>query len=343
MVSQPGHDGKRRSRYSGFMSAWPVTIADVLQARKRIRELLPRTPLRRYAPLDEVVGYGIRVFVKHENHQPTQAFKARSALAALTALPDAEKKRGVVGATRGNHGAGLAWAGQLLRIPVAVCVPLGNNPEKNEAMRGYGAELIEEGDDYDAAVQVAERLVRERGMTLVHSTNNRHVIAGAGTMALEMIEQQPTLDAMVLSVGGGSQAVGALAVARAMRPGLQIFGVQAERASAIHDSWHAGKASSGAGCNTFADGLATRVPPEMTFEALREGLSGFVKVSEAGLAEAVRLMIRTTHNLAEGAGAAGLAGLLELRDNLAGKSVGICLSGGNIDAETLRRVLSREI
>jgi threonine dehydratase len=325
------------------MSAWPITIADVLQARKRIREVLPMTPLRHYAPLDEAVGYGIRVFVKHENHQPTQAFKVRNALSALTALSDEEKKRGVVAATRGNHGAGLAWAGHLLHVPVAVCVPSGNSPEKNQAMRGWGAELIEEGDDYDAAVQVAERLVRERGMTVVHSTNNRHVIAGAGTIALEMIEQQPTLDAMVFSVGGGSQAVGALTVGRAMRPGMLVYGVQAERASAIHDSWHAGKRLTGASAKTFADGLATRNTYEMTFEPLREGLSGFIKTSEAAIAEAVRTLLRTTHNLAEGAGAAGLAGLFDLRDTLAGKSVGICLSGSNIDSETLRRVLAREL
>jgi threonine dehydratase len=300
------------------MGAWPITIADVLQARKRIREVLPKTPLRRYAPLDEAVGYGIRVWVKHENHQPTQAFKARNALAALTALSDEEKKRGVVAATRGNHGAALAWAGQLLHIPVALCVPVGNNPEKKEAMRGFGAELIEEGADYDASVLVAERLVRERGMTLVHSTNNRHVIEGAGTMALEMIEQQPTLDALVLAVGGGSQAVGALTVARAMRPGMQIFGVQAEKASTIHDSWHAGRELSGGVAHTFADGLATRNTYELTFGPLREGLSGFVKVSESALADAIRLLLRTTHNLAEAAGAAGLAGLLTLRESLAG-------------------------
>jgi threonine dehydratase len=325
------------------VSAWPITIADVLQARKRMRDLLPKTPLRRYPPLDEAVSYGIRVFVKHENHQPTQAFKARNALAALTALSDEEKKRGVIGATRGNHGAGLAWAGQILHVPVVVCVPRGNNPEKNEAMRGFGAEVIEEGDDYEASVQVAERVVKERGMTVVHSTNNRHVIAGAATMALEMIEQQPTLDALVLSVGGGSQAVGALAVARAMRPGLQIFGVQAEGAPAVHDSWHKGAPVQGASANTFADGLATRSTYPMTFEPLREGLSGFVKASESAIAEAVRLLLRTTHNLAEGAGAAGLAGLFQLRDTLAGKSVGICISGGNIDQETLRRVLAREL
>ena len=322
---------------------WPITIADVLQARKRIRDRLPVTPLRRYPPLEEAVGYGIKLSVKHENHQPTQAFKARNALAALSALTEEEKARGVVGATRGNHGAGLAWAGQLLHVKVAICVPRGNSTEKNEAMRGFGAELIEEGDDYDSAVLVAEKLVRERGMAMVHSTNNRNVIAGAATMALEMIEQQPTLDAMVIAVGGGSQAVGALTVARVVRPGMQIFGVQAEKASAIHDSWHAGKPLQGSTASTFADGLATRNTYESTFPALREGLQGFVKVSEAAIADAIRLLLKTTHNLAEGAGAAGLAGLMALRESLAGKSVGIVISGSNIDLETLRRVLAREI
>jgi len=322
---------------------WPVTIAEVLQARERIRSTLTPTPFRSYAPLDEAVGYGIRVFVKHENHQPTQAFKARNALAALSALGEEERKRGVVGATRGNHGQALAWAGQILGVPVVVCVPRGNNPEKNEAMRGFGAELIEQGDDYDSAVQVADRLVRERGMTLVHSTNHREVIAGAGTMALEMLEQEPALDALVLAVGGGSQAVGAMTVARAKRPELRVFGVQAERAAAIHDSWHKGRPLTGYTANTFADGLATRSVYELTFPALREGLAGFVKVSEAAIADALRLLLRTTHNLAEGAGAAGLAGLLALRESLAGKTVGICISGGNIDQETLRRVACREI
>src|SRR3954470_127732 len=179
--------------------SWPITIADVLQARKRLRERRPPPPRRSYGALDSLVGHGIRVLVKHENHQPTQSFKARNALAALTALTDEEKKRGVVGATRGNHGAGLAWAGHLLHVPVTLCVPRGNSPEKNEAMRGFGATLIEEGKDYDEAVQIADRLVRDKGMTLVHSTNNRHVIAGAATMALEVLAQQPALDALVLA------------------------------------------------------------------------------------------------------------------------------------------------
>jgi threonine dehydratase len=249
----------------------------------------------------------------------------------------------VVAATRGNHGQALAWAGRILGIPIVLCVPRGNNPEKNEAMRGFGAEVIEQGDDYDSSVQVADRLVRERGMTLVHSTNHREVIAGAGTMTLEILEQQPDLDALVLAVGGGSQSVGAMTVARALRPELRVYGVQAERAAAIHDSWHKGRPLTGYTANTFADGLATRAVYEMTFPALREGLAGFVKVNEAEIADAIRVLLRTTHNLAEGAGAVGLAGLLALRELLAGKAVGICLSGGNIDQETLRRVASREI
>jgi threonine dehydratase len=161
-------------------SGWPITIADVLQARTRLKERLHPTPLRSYAALDAEVGHDIRVSVKHENHQPTQSFKVRNALSAMTMLSPDEAQRGVVGATRGNHGAGLAWAGQILHIPVTICVPKGNSAEKNEAMRGLGATLVEKGSDYDAAVKVADKLVQEQGMTLVHSTNNRRVIAGAG-------------------------------------------------------------------------------------------------------------------------------------------------------------------
>jgi threonine dehydratase len=185
------------------MSSFPIAVADVLQARRRIAPHLSPSPLRSYAPLDAAVGHGIRVFVKHENHLPTNAFKARNALSVLTALTAEERRRGVVGATRGNHGAGLAWAGASLGIPVTVCVPVGNSPEKNEAMRGFGATLIESGADYDEAVAVADGLVREKGMRLVHSTNDPLVIAGAATLTLEMLEQEPALEAIVFAVGAG--------------------------------------------------------------------------------------------------------------------------------------------
>ena len=328
---------------------WPITFEDVLAARDRIRPHLPPTPLRRYAPLDAAVGAGIKVFVKHENHNPTNAFKARNALSVMSALSSDERRRGVVAATRGNHGLGLAWAGELLSIPVTICVPVGNNPEKNEAIRGLGADLIEQGRDYDEAVEVAERIRRERGLRLVHSTNDPLVIAGAATLTLEVLEQTPPgedLAAMIVAIGGGSQAVGAMTVTRRLKSSLKVYGVQAEQASGIHDAWHAaraghaGRPGAAASANTFADGMATRGVYEMSFPALRSGLAGFVTASEAQLAEAVRLLMRTTHSLVEGAGAAGLAGLIKLRERIAGQAVAIVLTGGNIDEATLKRVLT---
>jgi threonine dehydratase len=324
-------------------AVWPIELSDVLAARERLRPHLAPTPLRGYAPLDERVGSGIRVLVKHENHQPTNAFKARNALSAVLALPEVERRRGVIAASKGNHGAALAWAARMVGVPATVCVPLGNNPEKNEAIRGHGAELVEQGGDYDDSVSVAARLVEERGMTLVHSTNNPHVIAGAGTLALEMLEQDEEIDALVVSVGGGSQAVGALTVIRALRPGLPVYGVGAAAAPGMHDSWHARAPRPAPVGPTLADGLATRGGYDMTFGVLLEGLSGFVAVTETEIADAMRTLISTTHNLVEGAGAAGLAGLMKLRDELAGGRVGIIISGANVDAATLTRVMTHEV
>jgi threonine dehydratase len=324
-------------------SEWPIAWSDVLAARERVRAHLPPSPLRSYPLLDAAVGRGICVLVKHENLQPTGAFKVRNALSALCALDGDARARGVVAATRGNHGLGLAWAGRRLGIPVTVCVPLGNNPEKNAAMRALGARLVEEGRDYDESAAVVERLVRYEGLHVVHSTNDKAVVAGAATLTLEIVEEAPDVEALVFSVGGGSQAVGGLTVARERRPDLAVFAVQAEGASAIHDAWHAGRPVSKPSADTFADGLATRNTYPFTFGALRAGLDGFVAVPDAAIAEALRVLLSTTHTLVEGAGAAGLAGLLALRETLAGKTVGVVLSGANIDAETLRRVLAREI
>jgi len=316
----------------------PIHFDDVLAARARLAPYLSPTPLRHYPALDEETG--ARVLVKHENHLPTNAFKARNTLSFMTALAPEQRTHGVVAATRGNHGAGLAWAGAQLGVPVVICVPHGNNPEKNAAIRGHGAELVEAGRDYDEAVEVAKRLVLERGLVLAHSTNDANVIAGAATLSVEICEQADRLDAIVVAVGGGSQAVGAIVATRALRPGVKVYGVQAAGASAIHDSWHAKTRLTTERADTFADGLATRSTYDLTWEPLRDGLAGFVAVSDAEIAAAIRLLIRTTHNLAEGAGAAGVAGLLALRDELAGKTVAVILSGANIDAATLRRVLA---
>ncbi len=338
-----GLAGRAGAALASAAMAWPIRFEDVIAAEARLRPHLSPTPLRGYAPLDAAVGHGVRVLVKHENHLPTNAFKVRNGLSVLTALGDAERGRGVVAATRGNHGLGLAWSGARLGVRVTICVPVGNNPEKNEAVRGLGAALVEEGQDYDEAVTVAERLVAERGLTMVHSTNEPLVLAGAGTLALEMLRERPDLTALVIADGGGSQAVGALTVVRELLPAVPVYAVQAERAAAIHDAWHSGVARPTASADTFADGLATRNVYALTFPALREGLAGFVTVSEAEIAGAIRLLVRTTHNLAEGAGAAGLAGLCKLAPVLSGRLVGVVLSGGNLDLETLRRVTTGEL
>jgi threonine dehydratase len=314
--------------------SWPITLDDVVAARERLRGRLAPTPLRHYPALDEAVG--ARVLVKHEEANPTGSFKARNGLSVLSALPPGVP--GVVAATRGNHGLGVAWAGRELAVPACICVPRGNSPLKNGAIRALGAELVEEGRDYDESVQAMKRLVRERGLHMVHSTNDPLVIAGAGTLTLEVLEHELArdLDAIVVAVGGGSQAVGALTVVRALRPEVAVYGVQAANAPAIHDSWHARRPVVRDSADTFADGLATRMTYELTFPALCEGLADFVLVSEEEIADALRLLRDATGVTPEGAGAAGLAGLRKL--GLAGRTAAVVLSGANIDPAVLAQL-----
>lgn len=316
-------------------SAWPIDMRNVLAARRRISPWLNPTPFRRYETLEAEIGHDLEIRVKLDSHLPTGSFKARNGFSAITALDDEARARGVVAATRGNHGLGLAYAGRALGVPVTICVPHGNNPEKNATIRSLGAELREEGRDYDEAVAISKELVASEGRTLIHSTNHAPIIAGAATMTLEMIEEWPEMEALVLAVGGGSQIVGALTVLRALSPKVEVFGVQAAKASASHDSWHAGEPRTVPSANTFADGLATRTSYEFTLPTMIEGLSDFVVCDEDEIAEAVRLYMRHTHHTAEGAGACGLAGLVKLRKRLAGRRVGVVLCGGNIDQDTL--------
>ena len=286
------------------------------------------------------MGHGVHTFVKHENHHPTQSFKIRNGISAITALPADARARGVIGASTGNHGQGVAYAGRLLGVQVSICVPERNNPEKNAGIRALGAELIETGATYDRTVLDCDRIRAERGLTLVHSTNNRDVIAGAGTMTLEMLEQEPGLDAIVIAMGGGSQAVGALTVAAARKPSVEVYAVGAAGAPAQYESWRAGRVLTGLPVSTFAEGIATGAAYELTFEALKAGLAGFVTVSEEEMYQAIRDLIRITHNLPEGAGAAGLAGLRKLAPQLAGKRVAIVMCGGNLSEASLRTTLA---
>jgi len=253
------------------------------------------------------------------------------------------RRRGVIGATTGNHGLGLAYAGRKLGVDITICVPLGNNPEKNSAMRAWGATVIEDGADYDAAAGAAQRLVESRGLTLAHSTNNVHVLSGAGTMTLEILEQVEDLDVLIVAIGGGSQAVGAITVARAMRPSLRVIGAQAAGATAAYEGWLARAPRSVERADTFAEGVATRSTYALTFPALVDGLADFVTVTDAEIADAVRVILSTTHHLVEGAGAIGVAAAVKLADTLRGQTVGVVFCGGNMDSAVLRRILNREL
>ncbi len=320
----------------------PISIDDVRAARQRLAPHLSPTPLRAHPPLDAELP-GLSLLVKHENVQPTGSFKVRNGLATITALGPAERARGVVGASTGNHGLGLAYAGRQLGVSVTICVPRGNNPEKNAGMRAWGATVVEQGRDYDEAVAVAHRLVESAGRTLAHSTTNPNVLAGAGTMSLELLEQAPDLDTLIIAVGGGSQAVGAITVARALRPALRIIGVQAAGAPAHHDSWHARAPRTTERADTFAEGVATRGTYELTLPTLLDGLADFVTVTDAETADAVRLILATTHHLVEGAGAMGVAAARQLAPALQGQHVGVVFCGANMDSAVLRRILNHEL
>ena len=322
------------------MNLRAITIDEIRAARERIGSLFDPSPARHYPQLDALVGHDVRVVIKHENHLPTGSFKVRNGAASITALTDDEAARGVIAATTGNHGLGLAWAGAARGVSVTICVPERNNPEKNATIRALGATLVEVGARYDATIAACRELADREGRTLVHSTNHGPVIAGAGTMTLEFLEQVPSLDAVVIALGGGSQAVGAIAVAKAMKPSLEVYAVQSVQASAQHDAWHDGRARSGEMVRTFAEGIATGSTYDQTFDALRAGLAGFVLVTEDDIAQSVRDLWSITHNLAEGAGATGFAGLRQLAPRLAGKTVGVIMCGGNLDAARAATIFS---
>jgi threonine dehydratase len=312
------------------------TLADVLEARRAIAPHLLRTPLHAYAGLEELVG--TEVLVKHENHLPTGAFKVRGGLNLVAHLTPEDRDRGLITASTGNHGQSIGFAGRRFGVRVIVCVPERANPAKLHAMRALGAELVEHGDDFDDAREHCERLAEEHGYRYVHSGNEPHLIAGVGTHTLEALEQEPRIDVIIVPVGGGSGAAGACIVAKAVAPGCEVIGVQAEQAPAAYRSWQSGSIVEDR-METAAEGLATRVGFELPQTILREHLDDFVLVGEEELSDAMRLMIEHTRNLVEAAGAAPLAAALRLRGRLEGKRLALVCTGGNCAINQLRDVL----
>ncbi len=315
-----------------------VTFQGILAARRVVYRFLKPTPLIHYPELSEILGF--KAYIKHENHQPTGSFKVRGGLNFMSQLPEDQKQRGVITATRGNHGQSIAYAAKQLGVHATIVVPHGNNPEKNSAMRTYGAELIEHGADFDEARELCEKLQVERGLRYVHPANEPALLHGVGTYSLELFEELPNVDAIIVPIGAGSGSCGAITVARAINPNVKVIGVQAENAPSVYLSWKAGRKIETDSSNTFADGLATRVTFDLPFSILKDGISQVLLVSEAEIREAIQMALRYTHNLAEGAGAAPIAAARKLKAGLADQNVVMVMSGANLDTETLKWVLA---
>jgi len=313
-----------------------IALADVQAARKVVYRTLKPTPLLMHPLLE--VKTGLDIFVKHENHNPTGAFKIRGGLNLIANLTP-EERRGVITASTGNHGQSIALACRLEQVPCTVVVPTGNNPDKNASIRALGATLVEHGRDFDEARAYVEEVRRTNGLRYVHSANEPFLIAGVATYAMEIFEDLPDVDVVLVPIGGGSGACGCSLVRSWTRSRAEVIGVQAEGADAFARSWRTGTRVSADSMATFAEGIATRVTYDLTFEILRRELDDIVTLSENELADGVRLALDATHNLAEGAGAASLAAAVKLQDRLRGKRVVCVMSGGNVDRATLTRIL----
>ena len=289
-----------------------------------------------YPAINELIG--AEVFIKHENYQPIGAFKVRGGINLISQLSADECERGVIAASTGNHGQSVAYAARLFGIKARIVVPEAANPGKIAAMRGMGAEVILHGERFDQARLYCEELASEHGFRYIHSGDESLLIAGVATEALEMLEDQPGLDMILVPVGGGSGAAGVCIAANAINPKIRVVGVQSEKSPAAYESWRA-KRLVEAPNQTFAEGLATGAAFALPQAILWERLKEFVLVGEDEIMRAMVWMIERAHSLAEAAGAATLAAAYRLRDELIGMKVGLVCSGGNTSLAHLKLAL----
>ncbi len=311
------------------------TLHDILTARANVYRHLRPTPLHHYAGLSQLIG--AEVWVKHENHQPIGAFKVRGGLNLVAGLSEAERQAGLFTASTGNHGQSIAFAARAYGVRATIAMPERANADKVAAMRGLGAEVVFHGADFDAAREWMMQEAARRGGLFIGPTDER-LICGVGTYALEILEDLPDVDAILVPVGAGSGVCGTGIVAKTINPAIQVIGCQSAQAPTMLLSWAAGKPVVGP-MQTFAEGIATRVPFENTQRIMRQYLDDFVMAPDRAIEKAILLFLEHTHNLAEGAGAAPLAAALQIRERLAGKKVVLVMSGGNLSVARLRDIL----
>ncbi len=319
------------------MTDQPIpTLHDIIAARQHVYRYIKPTPLYYYSGLSGLVGTDI--WVKHENHQPIGAFKVRGGINLAAGLTAEERKAGLFTASTGNHGQSIAFAGKVTGTKATIAVPEGANPGKVAAMRGLGAEVVFHGSDFDTAREwIAGEAEAHHGKFI--GPTDEVLICGVGTYALEILEDLPDVDTIIVPVGAGSGVCGTSIVAKSINPKIEVIAAQSAQAPAMQRSWKSGELVT-AEMNSFAEGVATRVPFANTQRIMRKYLDDFVLVDDADIKKAVVLLLEHTRNLAEGAGAISLAAALQMKDRLAGKKVALVLSGGNLSLEKLRSILA---
>ncbi|HEY2531007.1 MAG TPA: threonine dehydratase [Xanthobacteraceae bacterium] len=316
------------------------SLAELEAAAQLVYRTVPPTPQYAWPLLAK--RSGCEVWVKHENHTPTCAFKVRGGIVYMDNLKRSRARvTGVISATRGNHGQSIAFSASRAGIPATIYVPRGNSTDQNTAMRAFGAAVVEFGRDFDEALTECHRVAREQDLHFIPPFN-RDQVKGVATYALELFRAVRNLDALYVPIGMGSGICGVITARDLLGLKTEIVGVVACNAPAMALSFAAGKPIPTDSAHTFADGMATRDPQHEALTIIRRGASRVLQLSEDDIAEAVRAYFQDTHNVAEGAGAAPLAGLMQERDRMSGKRAAVILSGGNIDASVYRRILTGE-
>jgi threonine dehydratase len=314
-------------------------LADLERAHEVVGAAMPPTPAHAWPLLAQRIGAD--VVVKHENHTPIGAFKVRGGLVYVERLQrERPQTSGIISATRGNHGQSLAFAARRFGVPVTIYVPHGNSIEKNQAMRAFGAHLVEHGEDFQSAREECERHAEREGLELVPSFH-RDLVMGVTTYALELFRTAPDLDVLYVPIGQGSGICGCILARDLLGLRTEIIGVQSTEAPSYALSFAAGSVVKTNSSNTLADGMATRVPDPEALAIIRKGASRIVQVTDDEVGHAVRAYWTDTHNLAEGAGAAALAAALQEKATLRGKRIGLILSGGNIDFDLFQKWIAR--
>jgi threonine dehydratase len=315
-----------------------ISFDDVKAAAERIKGIANRTPVLTSRTINEWTGY--QVYFKCENFQRIGAFKFRGAYNALSQLSPAERAKGVVTHSSGNHAQGVALAAKLLGIAATIVMPTDAPASKLAATRGYGAEIVLYDRQTSDRAELSAQLVRERGLTLIHPYDNPQVMAGQGTAALELLEEVPDLDILVTPVGGGGLLSGCATAARAINPAIRIFGVETEASNDWWQSFQRGERVKIPPPDTIADGMRTQQPGELTFPIIRQKVAEILLVSDAQVIEAMKLLLFRMKILAEPTGAVAPAAVLQKLVGSGGQKVGVIISGGNVDGELLAGLLT---